>query len=84
MPRMPAKKHIKPPGRRVANVRSAPPEVATHAVRPAGAYVIKDKVSHVRFGDGIVTAVDGEKLTIKFADGREKQILDYYLKRRGK
>ena len=38
----------------------------------------------MRFGDGIVTAVDGEKLTIKFADGREKQILDYYLKRRGK
>ena len=28
-----------------------------------------------------MTAVDGEKLTIKFADGRVKQIVDYYVKR---
>ena len=45
------------------------------------AFAIKDRVSHRLFGDGVVIAVDGEKLTIKFADGRVKQIVDYYVKR---
>ena len=35
------------------------------------------------FGDGTVTAVDGDKLLIKFKDGRVKQIVDYYVKHRG-
>lgn len=34
------------------------------------------------FGDGTVTAIDADKLTIKFEDGRIKQIVDYYVKRR--
>jgi hypothetical protein len=29
-----------------------------------------------------VTAIDADKLTIKFADGQVKQIVDYYVKRR--
>ena len=33
--------------------------------------------------DGTVTDTESNKLTIKFADGRVKQILDYYVKRRG-
>jgi DNA helicase-2/ATP-dependent DNA helicase PcrA len=45
-------------------------------------YAIGDDVIHPQFGDGAVTAIEGEKLTIKFADGRVKQILDYYVKRR--
>jgi hypothetical protein len=28
------------------------------------------------FGDGTITDIEGEKLTIKFADDRSKQILD--------
>jgi hypothetical protein len=49
------------------------------------------------FGDGTVTAVDANKLTIKLTDGRVKQIVDadkltirfneivdYYVKRRGR
>ena len=47
-------------------------------------YAIGDRVSHQKFGDGVVTALDGEKLTIRFADGRTKQIIDYYVKHRSK
>ena len=47
-------------------------------------YAIGDHVSHQQFGDGVINALDGEKLTIKFADGRTKQIIDYYVKRRSK
>ena len=48
----------------------------------ASEYSIGDRVSHHQFGNGVVTTLDGDKLTIKFADGRVKQILDYYVKRR--
>jgi hypothetical protein len=41
-----------------------------------------DEVVHPHFGDGTITDIEGEKLTIKFADDRSKQILDYYVKRR--
>ena len=34
------------------------------------------------FGDGTVTAVEAGKLTIAFKDGRMKQVVDYYVKRR--
>jgi hypothetical protein len=34
------------------------------------------------FGPGTVTAVEADKLTIKFADGQVKQIVDYYVNRR--
>ena len=47
-------------------------------------YVIGSRVSHPIFGDGTVTAVDGNKLLIKFKDGRVKQIVDYYVKHRGR
>jgi DNA helicase-2/ATP-dependent DNA helicase PcrA len=47
-------------------------------------YAIGDRVSHQQFGGGVITALDGEKLTIKFGDGRTKQIIDYYVKRRSK
>ena len=45
-------------------------------------YSTRDAVSHPQFGYGVVTAIDGNKLTIKFADGRVKQIVDYYVKPR--
>ena len=53
--------------------------------RPSGkatGSVVDDPVSHPMFGDGIVTAVEAGKLTIEFKDGRVKQIVDYYVKRR--
>jgi hypothetical protein len=45
-------------------------------------YAVGDDVAHPQFGDGTVTDIESNKLTIKFADGRVKQILDYYVRRR--
>ncbi len=47
-------------------------------------FAIGDDVVHPQFGDELVTDIKGNKLTIKFADGRVKQILDYYVKRRAR
>ena len=60
-------------------------KAAPAAVAPSGPttmYAIGDDVAHPQFGDGTVTATEGDKLLITFADGRVKQILDYYVKRR--
>jgi hypothetical protein len=55
---------------------------ATASSVVASKYLVGDDVAHPQFGDGIVTDIEGDKLTIKFADGRVKHILDYYVKRR--
>jgi hypothetical protein len=47
-------------------------------------FAIGDPVSHPQFGDGSVTAIDGDTLTIAFADHQVRQILDYYVKRHKK
>jgi hypothetical protein len=53
---------------------------------PAPAYVsdyaVGDHISHPIFGDGTVTAIDQNKLTVEFPDSVTKQILDGYVKRR--
>ena len=67
----------------VAAKRSATSPPQSQGTSTAG-YSIGDRVSHQKFGDGVVTALDGEKLTIRFADGRTKQIIDYYVKHRSK
>jgi hypothetical protein len=41
-----------------------------------------DRVSHPKFGNGVVTAIDADKLTIRFARNVVKQVVDYYVKRR--
>jgi DNA helicase II / ATP-dependent DNA helicase PcrA len=87
---MPNKTAKKPPGK-------TRPKRAKIAVDPAGrtalsesqepiteksGFAIGDLVSHPQFGDGTVTAIEKDKLTINFEDGRVKQIVDYYVKRR--
>ena len=61
-----------------AAATATPPSVATSK------YAVGDDVAHPQFGDGTVTDIEGDKLMIKFADGRVKQIVDYYVKRRKK
>jgi DNA helicase II / ATP-dependent DNA helicase PcrA len=58
------------------------PSEAERPVVMASDYKAGDLVSHPMFGHGTVTAVDANKLTIEFKDGRVKQIVDYYVKRR--
>ena len=47
-------------------------------------FAIGDHVAHQLFGDGTVRDIESNKLTIKFTDGRAKQILDHYAKRRAR
>ena len=53
---------------------SPAPSVSKHAVG--------DQIFHPMFGDGTVNALDGDKLTIKFAGNVTKQILADYVKLR--
>jgi hypothetical protein len=45
-------------------------------------YSVGDRITHPMFGEGVVTAIEAAKLTIDFADGVTKQIVDYYVKPR--
>jgi hypothetical protein len=87
MPRTTAKKPTtKPrpkkakPATSAAN-KQAQPEAERPTVTATG-YAAGELVSHPLFGPGTVTAVEADKLTIKFADGQVKQIVNYYLSRR--
>lgn len=62
--------------------KAVPLETSPIKIVPVSGYAIGDPISHPQFGDGVIVAIDGEKLTIKFADGRVKQILGSYVKRR--
>jgi hypothetical protein len=45
-------------------------------------YAIGDHISHPVFGDGTVTAIDQNKLTVEFPDSVTKQIIDGYVTHR--
>jgi len=42
-------------------------------------YKIGDHVSHPMFGNGTVTGIDDNKLTIEFSESLTKQIIDGYV-----
>ena len=64
----------------------APRASALKSTAPAPAYTSKytvgDQISHPMFGDGTVTAINADKLTIEFPDSVSKQIVDDYVKHR--
>ena len=80
-PTKPRPKKAKPTATAVD--KQAQPEAERPAAKATG-YAAGELVSHPLFGDGTVTAVDGDKLTIEFKDGRVKQIVDYYVKHRSR
>ncbi|NWG26832.1 MAG: UvrD-helicase domain-containing protein, partial [Pseudorhodoplanes sp.] len=45
------------------------------------AYAPGDRVFHIKFGNGNVTAVDGNKLTIQFDKAGEKRVVDSFVER---
>jgi DNA helicase II / ATP-dependent DNA helicase PcrA len=59
-------------------IKSEPPPIAAD-IPYVSAFAIGDHVSHVQFGEGSVTEIDGAKLTINFASRGTKQIVDYYV-----
>jgi hypothetical protein len=48
--------------------------------KEADKLAVGDEVSHPMFGEGTVTEVNADKLTIEFADRVIRQIVDYYVK----
>ena len=51
---------------------------------PQSDFKVGERVTHPNFGNGVVKAIDGDKLTIQFARNITKQIVDYYVKHRTK
>ena len=48
---------------------------------PVSDFAIGDRVFHQKFGNGNVTAVDGNKLTIAFDKAGEKRVVDSFVER---
>jgi DNA helicase-2/ATP-dependent DNA helicase PcrA len=44
-------------------------------------YAIGDRVFHQKFGNGNITAIDGNKLVVQFDKAGEKRVLDHYIAR---
>ena len=45
-------------------------------------FKVGDRVTHAKFGNGVVKAIDADKLTIQFNGNVTKQVLDDYVKHR--
>ena len=65
--------------------RPAPPRViegrAMALATQASAYRVGERVFHQKFGPGLVSAVDGPKLTVDFDRAGRKMVLDSFLSR---
>jgi DNA helicase-2/ATP-dependent DNA helicase PcrA len=44
-------------------------------------FALGDRVFHLKFGNGNVTHVDGNKLTIRFDRAGEKRVVDSFVER---
>jgi len=44
-------------------------------------YTVGDRVFHQKFGNGNVTAIDGNKLTVRFDSAGEKRVVDSFVQR---
>ena len=44
-------------------------------------FSVGDRVFHLKFGNGNVTAIDGNKLTIQFDRAGEKRVVDSFVER---
>ena len=54
------------------------------AIAYVSKYTVGDNISHPMFGDGTVTAIRADKLTIEFPDSVTKQIVDGYVAHRNR
>ena len=67
-----------PAPRKKAETRATSPAAAT--VPHPSKYTVGDHSSHPMFGDGVVMAIDANKLTIDFTNKGVKKIIDDYVK----
>ena len=56
-------------------------ELVAKSTGTISAYKIGDRVFHIKFGNGNVVAVDGNKLTIQFDKAGEKRVVDSFVER---
>ena len=72
-------------GARREGVKRAPltieGELIAKSTGTSSAYAVGDRVFHLKFGNGNVTAVDGNKLTIRFDKAGEKRVVDSFVER---
>jgi ATP-dependent DNA helicase UvrD/PcrA len=56
-------------------------ELVAKSTGAAALFAVGERVFHQKFGNGNVTAVDGNKLTIKFDKAGEKRVVDSFVER---
>ena len=55
--------------------------VAKSVAEQPSAYAVGDRVFHMKFGNGNIAAIDGNKLTIDFDKAGQKRVLDNYVEK---
>jgi DNA helicase-2/ATP-dependent DNA helicase PcrA len=56
-------------------------ELVAKSTGTVSEFAIGDRVFHQKFGNGNVTAIDGNKLTIQFDKAGEKRVVDSFVER---
>jgi hypothetical protein len=78
----PTKTKSRKPSKKATPTAGTPQPPARDSGAAISEFAGGDEIAHPLFGDGKVTEVEGDKLTIEFADGRIKHIVDYYVRRK--
>ena len=53
--------------------------IASSINDPSSAFSVGDRVFHMKFGNGNIALVDGNKLTIDFDKAGQKKVLDSFV-----
>ena len=56
-------------------------ELVAKSTGTVSAFTVGDRVFHQKFGNGNVSAIDGNKLTIQFDRAGEKRVVDLFVER---
>ena len=56
-------------------------ELVAKSTGTVSAFGVGDRVFHMKFGNGNVVAIDGNKLTIAFDKAGEKRVVDSFVER---
>jgi DNA helicase II / ATP-dependent DNA helicase PcrA len=56
-------------------------ELVVKSTGTASAFTLGDRVFHQKFGNGNITAIDGNKLTIQFDKAGQKRVVDSFVER---
>ena len=57
--------------------------IATAVPKPGSDWSRGDRVFHVKFGYGQVSAIEGNKLTVNFEKAGEKKVIDSFVEKQG-